>query len=58
MTIASGITFADCYPNRLDVAIDGLERPVPFIGLDDLLTNKAESARPQDLADVDALSQE
>jgi hypothetical protein len=30
---------------------------VPFIGVEDLLTNKAASARPQDLADIDALSQ-
>jgi hypothetical protein len=56
ITTATGVTFGDCYPNRVEITIDGLDRPVPFIGLDDLLANKAATARPQDLADLDALS--
>jgi hypothetical protein len=57
ITTATGVNFADCYPTRTEITIDGLDQPVPFIGVDDLLTNKASSARPQDLADVHALSQ-
>lgn len=56
ITSATGVDFAQCYPNRDEIAITGLDQPVPFIGLDDLLINKAASARPQDLADVDILS--
>ncbi len=29
---------------------------IPFIGLEDLKTNKAASGRPRDLADIDDLS--
>jgi len=41
------------YP-RATVDIDGLE--VPFIGRDDLLTNKRATGRAKDLADVDYLT--
>ncbi len=57
ITGATGVDFADCYPKRTEITITGLDRPVPFIGLDDLIANKAASARPQDLADIDALMQ-
>src|ERR1700680_2716280 len=33
-----GVTFSECYPRRITVELDGV--PVPFIGLDDLKTNK------------------
>lgn len=56
ITSATGVDFDECYPNRDEIAITGLDEPVPFIGLDDLLANKTASARPQDLADVDILS--
>jgi hypothetical protein len=37
----------------VNVDIDGLT--VPFLGLDDLRTNKRASGRPQDIADLFAL---
>lgn len=57
LTSATGVDFAQCYPNRTEITIISLDQPVPFIGLNDLLTNKTASAGPQDLADVDTLSQ-
>lgn len=55
LTSVDGITFEDCWPNRMMVRID--EVPVPFIDLASLRLNKAASARPQDLADLAALEQ-
>lgn len=56
LTSIDGVTFDDCYPNRFDVSVTGLSTPVPFIGIEDLKRNKAASDRPQDRADVEALS--
>ncbi len=53
ITSIDGVSFADCYPRRVELEWDGLE--VPTISRDDLLANKLASGRPQDLADVDAL---
>jgi hypothetical protein len=53
MTGISGVTFEQAWPSRVTVAIEGLT--VPVIGRDDLLRNKAASARPRDLADLAAL---
>jgi predicted nucleotidyltransferase len=51
LTSVSGVTFAECYPGRDVVVIEGVD--VPFIGLDDLKTNKRASGRHQDLADLE-----
>ena len=53
MTGISGVTFEQAWPSRVTVAIEGLT--VPVIGRDELLRNKAASARPRDLADLAAL---
>lgn len=53
LTSLSGVSFDTCYPNRQLLDIEGVE--VPFIGLDDLKTNKRESGRHQDLADLENL---
>jgi len=49
-----GIDFADAYPNKLVIDVDGL--PVNYIGLDDLIKNKQKSGRKQDISDVDQLN--
>lgn len=54
LTKISGIRFDEAWPNRLESNLDSDTR-ASFIGLDDLLRNKRSAARPQDLADVDAL---
>ena len=48
-----GVEFADCYPARVQVTIDGV--PVNFIDLESLKKNKIATGRHQDLADVEAL---
>lgn len=53
LTSPSGVDFDDCWPDRLEIDIDGVA--VPFIGLDGLRQNKAASGRPQDLVDLDNL---
>ena len=53
MTSISGVDFADCWPSKLIVKIDGIE--IPVLALDDLLTNKKASGRHKDLADIDEL---
>jgi hypothetical protein len=49
----SGIEFADCYPHRVKVTLDGVE--VNFIDLENLKKNKKASGRLQDLADLENL---
>lgn len=54
LTQISGIAFDEAWPGRVEADFgDGVRCSV--IGLDALLLNKRASARPQDLADVDAL---
>ena len=54
LTKISGASFVDAWPDRIEAAFgDGVRCPV--IGLEALLVNKRAAARPQDLADVDAL---
>jgi hypothetical protein len=48
-----GVDFATAWPNRQEGDFDGI--PANFIGRDDLLTNKAVSARPQDLIDINSI---
>jgi hypothetical protein len=50
----SGVTFADCYGNRLEVEVDGV--PIMVIGRDDLIANKLASGRDKDLGDVRKLT--
>lgn len=51
---ASGISFDEAVEERQTMVVDG--RDVPVIGLKALLKNKRASGRPQDLADVAALT--
>lgn len=53
MTYISGVTFNECYQNRLLVNFDGLK--VSTISRDDLITNKRAAGRSQDLADLEQL---
>jgi hypothetical protein len=48
-----GVTFADCYPQRVAADLDGV--PVWFISLADLKINKRAAGRNKDLADLDNL---
>lgn len=53
LTSIDGVTFAECYENRLKAALDGLE--VPMIALSDLKANKRASGRHKDLDDLEHL---
>jgi hypothetical protein len=53
LTQIDGVTFAECWPRRLQVVLDGTE--LQLIGLDDFKTNKRASGRLKDLADLEAL---
>ncbi len=55
LTSVSGVTFEDCWANRVIVDVGGIE--AGFISADDLITNKRASGRPQDLVDADILEQ-
>lgn len=50
---ASGIEFAPVYERAVQTLIDGVN--VRVIALEDLITNKLASGRPQDLEDVRSL---
>lgn len=50
ITSIDGVSFEDAYQRRESRKLDGID--VPVIALDDLITNKRVSARPQDLIDV------
>ena len=54
LTYADGVDFSECFGQRLIINIDDVS--INFIGLSDLKKNKKASGRPQDLADLDALS--
>ena len=54
ITSISGVEFENAWANRLVVDVDGMQ--VPFIGRDDLLTNKRATGRPKDLLDVERLT--
>jgi hypothetical protein len=53
LTSLTGVSFADCYPNRAVEVIEGTE--LPYISLADLKTNKHALGRHQDLADLEEL---
>jgi len=50
----SGVTFDDCYPNRMEVEIDGVQ--ITVIGRAELIANKLASGRDKDLLDVRKLT--
>ena len=50
----SGVTFDDCYSNRMEVEIDSVR--IMVIGRDDLIANKLASGRDKDLLDVRKLT--
>jgi predicted nucleotidyltransferase len=50
-----GIHFDECWNRRMEVDFDGLK--VIFISKQDLIASKRAAGRPQDLLDVDLLSQ-
>jgi predicted nucleotidyltransferase len=50
-----GATFEECYASRLEEEIDGIR--VCFINRDNLARLKRAAGRPQDLADLDNLTQ-
>lgn len=53
MTFTPGVTFDECYQNRLILDIHGTE--VHFINLRELIKNKRAVGRPQDLLDIENL---
>ena len=48
-----GVSFSECYPERVRAELDGI--PVWFISRADLKLNKQASGRNKDLADLDHL---
>jgi hypothetical protein len=55
ITQVDGVEFGPCWEHHIEVEIGG--QRVPFISVEDLLTNKKASGRPQDLADAAAIEQ-
>lgn len=55
LTGIDGVSFDEAWNRRMEVEVGG--RQIPFIGREDLITNKKAVARPQDLADVAKLEQ-
>ncbi len=53
LTTLPGVEFAECYPHRVVVDVDGV--PVNFIDLENLKRTKRASGRFQDLADLENL---
>jgi hypothetical protein len=53
LTRPDGVTFEECYPNRLLVEYEGVQ--IAVIGLEDFKKNKQASGRPKDLMDLDSL---
>jgi hypothetical protein len=56
VTQIDGVEFGQCQARRVEAELDGLK--LPFLGLDDLKTNKAAAGRPKDLADLDYFSKQ
>ncbi len=53
MTFTPGVTFDECFQNRLVLTIQGIA--VNFINLRELIKNKRAVGRPQDLLDIENL---
>jgi hypothetical protein len=55
LTGITGVSFADAWPNRIE--IDLADMKVPVIGRDDFVLNKRSTGRPKDLADIALLDE-
>ena len=55
LTVVSGITFDEAWPNRMNVEMDGIL--VPVLSREDLLINKRASGRAKDIADLESLGE-
>lgn len=53
LTAISGVSFDQCYVDRVVATIEGIE--IPFISLEHLKTNKQASGRHKDLSDLEHL---
>ena len=53
LTSIDGVEFAECYPRRVTVSVDGVA--LNFISLEDFKINKKAVGRHRDLADLEAL---
>ncbi|MBK8562992.1 MAG: hypothetical protein IPN76_06505 [Saprospiraceae bacterium] len=53
VTTIDGVSFEECYQNRLTEAFEGI--PVPYLSLEDLRKNKKASGRYKDLNDLQHL---
>ena len=53
LTTIDGVTFAEAWPSKVEVEVEGHRLPV--LGRAELLRNKRASGRPQDLADAERL---
>ena len=56
LTSIDGVAFDQAWEKKIVVELNGMN--VPFIGRDDLITNKKAAGRPQDIADVSRLTSE
>jgi hypothetical protein len=56
MTGISGVQFADAWPARITVELEGAQ--IPCIGLSDLVKNKRASGRKKDLVDLEILERQ
>jgi len=54
ITSLKGLMFENCYPERVQVEIQGVL--IDFIDIENLKTNKKATGRPQDLADLENLT--
>ena len=54
LTSIEAVEFADAWPDRLRVMMDGVELSV--VGREHLLQNKRAVGRPQDIADAERLA--
>lgn len=55
VTSCDGVVFEECFTSKVTIEYQGLK--MNFIDLDNLKKNKKASGRPQDLADLDNLSE-
>lgn len=53
LTGIDGVTFEECWDERIEVELSGLK--VPFIGIESLLRNKQASPRAKDKIDLEEL---
>ena len=55
LTRIDGVEFDDAWGRHIELVLGGVN--VPFIGRDDLITNKRAVGRPQDVVDVKRLTE-